>query len=120
MLDRDKRLAKMRSEASPLTINWDRELILDFLKRQYEAGAQEAEDLLYLQLHNDMRVKLTKAKNCQSSTKSKDEIEAEIKSFTEYPKSVTAALLDDYLNGKIDFDAPYFTDQVCDSDDIPF
>lgn len=97
--------------------------IVEFLCKQHERGDSEATDLLYLQLHDDIRCKMARDKVDLQSLGGNDLIKQMILSFVEYPKSVLAMMLRDFEAGDVAFDNPFIGGLLPEEkteEDIPF
>lgn len=89
--------------AVPVTIDWPREKIIDFLKKQYANNVDRAEHLLKLQLWLDVQKKLDGASDEEKSKGLEILARDTVSSFQEYPSEIARSVMEDHMQKKRQF-----------------
>lgn len=109
----------------PITIAWERDAIVQFLLQQYKEGNEEAADLLYLQLHNEMRAWALE----RNGNVPIESVRKFVRGRSDFPSSIIALVLKDVESGEITLKAPIFkeprknpifSDLFEEDDEMPF
>lgn len=85
-------------KAIPVTISWNRDRILIFLKQQYERGVPKAEELLKLQLWLEVQRKIDMAE-LSGDISNISNLRILVESFSEFPAHIIRSVLSEHEKG---------------------